>query len=196
MTDGRIIDAMLVVPREQFVAEGQAGFAYMDGDIALSGGRYLMSAMTFARLLQVAEIRTGDKLLIIGSGTGYSAAVASHIAAQVVALESDDELVRHARANLDGQSNISLVQGELAQGHEAKAPYNVIVIEGQVEQVPDKVLRQLADGGRLVAVVKVGLVSFIRIATMKDGVVSWRRGVDGTAPALPQFMVAAPEFVF
>ena len=196
ITDSRIIDAMLVVARENFLADGQSKLAYMEGDIALSRSRALMSAMAFARLLQAAEIRPEDRVLVIGAGSGYGTAVVRHMAAEVVALESDEELLRHARVSLDGDSRIQLVQGELAAGHAARAPYNVILIEGGVGAVPDKLFAQLAEGGRLVAVVDNGRISTLKVATKTDGVVSWRRGADCAAPMLPQFLVAAPEFVF
>lgn len=196
ITDGRIIDAMLAVPRENFVADQQAKLAYMDGAIAHAGGRALMPAMVFAKLLQAAEIRPADKLLIIAAGSGYGAAVAARIARHVTALEENHEALLQARVGLDGLSNVEIVESAIAAGHAPGAPYDVIIVEGRAGHVPDTVLRQLADGGRFVSVIGSGIKSALKVATMKDGSVSWRRLDDCSAPDLPQFAVAAPAFVF
>ena len=196
ITDGRIIDAMLVVAREQFVPEAAAPLAYMEGSIDLTGQRALMSALGFAKMLQAAEVRPEDKILIVGAGSGYGAEVAARLAAQVFALEEDEDLIRRARVTLADRANVTLVESKLVAGHTAQAPYDVILIEGRAGRVPEGIVRQLADGGRLVSFIGEGIASVVKVAEMKDGTVSWRRIADCPAPVLPQFAVAAPGFVF
>lgn len=160
VTSAPLIEAMLAVPREVFVGDGQRDLAYIDVDIRISGGvygggaRYLMEPSPLAKLLQLAEIRDSDCVLDVGCGTGYSAALLSRIAKSVVALESDAALAEAATSTLSalGCQNVTVVTGPLPQGHAAKAPYDVIFIDGSVEEVPAALLDQLAEEGRLVAV--------------------------------------------
>ncbi len=155
ITNSVVIAALDAVPREAFVPKQLRGVAYLDGDIDLGGGRYLMEPLVFAGLLQAARIRPADVVLDVGCATGYSAAVLARLASTVVALESDNELVVRAGALLAGLSvdNVAVVSGPLVEGDAAHGPYQVIIVEGAVPEVPDRLLRQLADGGRLIAVV-------------------------------------------
>lgn len=199
ITDRRVIDAMLSVARERFVPEQRQDFAYMDEDVLLEARdppRYLMAPMTFARMLQLAEIRPDDKLLIVGAATGYGAAVAARLCAHVVALEEDHELLRLARTNLDGQLNVTICEGEHSAGHPAAAPYDVILIEGLAEVVPPALEGQLAEGGRLVAPVGGEMLATLQLGVRTDGSMSWSRGAYCSAPEMPGFAARAPEFVF
>ena len=151
VSDPVVIAAMSVVPRETFVPEEYRSTAYMDRAIPLGGGRYLNPPLATGLLLTRADISARDKVLLIGAGTGYTAALLSGIAESVVALDEDAALLGHARTALAGQSNVTVVKGPLAEGHPGQAPYDLIVIEGAAEHIPDALAAQLADDGRLVA---------------------------------------------
>jgi protein-L-isoaspartate(D-aspartate) O-methyltransferase len=158
VTDPRILTAMGDVPREAFVPERFATVAYVDKDIEIAPGRYLMEPMVFARLLQELAIASNHRVLDVGSGTGYSAAVLARLAARVVALEVDGDLAtRTSRllARLD-LNNVFVTVGALAGGEAASAPYDRIILQGATEEVPEALKQQLADGGRLAAVVRRG----------------------------------------
>ena len=158
LTDGvseeRLLDAFRAVPREQFVPADKVGIAYAEAPVELAPGRWLLTPRSFAKLLQLAEIRSGETVLDIGCATGYSTAVIARVARSVTGLELDATLLRVASEMLhrSGVSNATIVQGALVDGHRSGGPYDVIVIEGGVEVVPDSLLAQLAEGGRLVAV--------------------------------------------
>lgn len=197
-----LLSAMLEVPREIFVPERRRGLAYIDDDILLNdkhadGARYLMEPSPFARLLQLAEIGSGDKVLDVGSGTGYSAAVLSKLAKSVVALESDDGLAEKAASTLAalGCGNVSVVRGPLRAGHTSGAPYDVIVLEGNVDAVPEELLAQLGDGGRLVAIEGRGNVGAARVYLKSGGVATGRKVFNAAVKPLPGFE-RAPEFEF
>lgn len=198
-----IIDAMLAVPREEFVPARRQVLAYIDEDIEISpasGGqpaRYLMEPSPFAKLLQLADIRSDDFVLDVGAGTGYGAAILSHIATSVLALESDAELAAQATSNLQrlGHDNAVVVQGALAEGHAAQAPYDVIVIEGAVDQVPQALLDQLKDFGRLVAVVGQGNAATARLFVREGNTVAGRPAFNAAIKPLPGFARVA-EFQF
>lgn len=196
ITDRRIIDALFDVPREAFVPEVSRMFAYMDQAVQLSPSRQLMDARTFARMLQLAEVRPEDKLLLVAAGSGFGAAVASRIGAHVVAIEQDADLVRAARVNLDGLLNVTVVEGEHIAGHSLSAPYDVIIVEGRVEFVPPRLADQLADGGRFVAAFGEGRMCVLRVGTKQHGVLTWRTGDDCNVAEVPGFEVKAPEFEF
>lgn len=155
VTDIAVMDAMREVPRELFVPTIARGVAYVDEDIRIADGRFLMEPMVLARLLDAAAIRRDDVVLDIGCGTGYSTAVLARLANTVVAVESDRELARGAGELLLrlGVDNAVIVDGPLTEGYPAQAPYQVIVLEGAVARVPDGIMAQLDEGGRLVAVI-------------------------------------------
>ena len=195
VTDAALLDAMLAVPREAFVGAGQQALAYIDEDIRIadsadgSGARYLMEPSPLAKLLQLAEIDAGDSVLDVGCGTGYCAALLSRLAKSVIALESDAALAETAKAALSAQGcdNVTVVTGSLPQGHAAKAPYNVILIGGSVEEVPAALLGQLAEGGRLVAVEGQGNAGVARLFFKAGGVVTGRRAFNAAIKPLPGF---------
>jgi protein-L-isoaspartate(D-aspartate) O-methyltransferase len=195
VTSAPLIEAMLTVPREAFVGAGQQDLAYIDEDIRISdganggGARYLMEPSPFAKLLQLAEIDAGDSVLDVGCGTGYSAAVLSRLARSVVALESDPALAEAAKSTLAslGCQNVTVVTGPLPQGQAAKGPYNVIFIGGSVEEVPQALLDQLAEDGRLVVVEGQGNSGVARLFFKAGGVVTGRRAFNAAIKPLPGF---------
>lgn len=153
VADERLVAALRAIPRETFVPEPRRAFAYIDEDLPLGGGRFLMEPMVFGRLLDEAEVQPQDKVLIVGAGTGYSAAILARVAGRVVALEQDAALAATARQQLAALDNVKLVEGDLAQGAAAEGPYDLIVIEGAVDFIPDALVEQLSDNGRLVTVI-------------------------------------------
>jgi len=158
VTDPVLLEAFESVPRELFVPADKRGVAYVDEDMAIAGGRYLMKPMVLARLLQAAAIEPGDIVLDIGCGSGYSSAILAKLAATVVAVESDKRLADEANRILSdqGNDNVVVVEAALDEGYPKQAPYNVIFIGGSVADVPKAICDQLIDGGRLVTVVKDG----------------------------------------
>lgn len=203
VTDHRIVGAMLDIPREKFVPADLKSLAYIDDDLLIhpasgsSPARYLMEPMMIARLVQLADVDEKDHVLAIGAGTGYGAAVLGQLAQQVVALEEDADLAGRANAILSelGVGNVAVMQGPLAAGWAAEADYDLILIEGGVEVIPDRLFAQLKEGGRLVAVVGNGGAARATLFTKVAGQPSERIAFNAAVPALPGFQ-AAPRFVF
>lgn len=202
VTSHAVLAAFLSVPREEFVTAAMKPLAYIDTDIELpaSGSgdrRYLMEPSPLAKLLQLAEISKTDKVLEVGSGTGYGAAVLSMLAASVVALESDAALASRASETLArlGHANVTVVNGELEKGHAAGAPYDVIFIHGAVETIPEALIAQLSDGGRLIAVIGYGNASRAHLLLRENGKTSERPAFNTAVKPLPGFRLAR-EFVF
>ena len=191
VTDRRILQAVGAIPRERFVPAAWAALAYMDEAVPLSvTGRMLMAPRVFAKLLQLAEIGEEDRVLDVGSGSGYSTAVLSSIAKSIVGLECDARLAEEARLNIAalGLTNAGIVEGALPAGAANDGPYDAIVLEGSIATSPEALLDELKDGGRLVAVAR------------QDGGLGkatiWRRlgrsydqwtAFDAAAPKLPGF---------
>jgi protein-L-isoaspartate(D-aspartate) O-methyltransferase len=148
LVDARLIAAFSNLPREQFLAPALQPIAYLDEEIALSKAHFLLEPMIFARLVQAAEIQKTDKVLVVGAGCGYGAAIIAHLTPHVVALAEDLSLL----SNKTALENVVVIEGELEKGVAAQAPYDVIVIEGSVATVPQALCAQLADGGRLVTI--------------------------------------------
>lgn len=147
--DVRVVTAMATLPREAFVPAASRPLAYRDTAIPLGGGRYLNTPMATGRLLTVAEIVPEDRVLLIGAATGYAAAILAELDARVVAVEEDAELASIARRMLAGKP-VEVVEGPLAAGHAADAPYDVLMIDGSVEELPAALIEQLRVGGRIV----------------------------------------------
>lgn len=203
VTSHPILRAFLTVAREDFVPEKFMPLAYIDDDILISGEpggkqlRYLMEPSPLAKLLQLAEITSDDVVLEIGCGTGYVSALLSLLASSVVALESDEELAEKASERLSrlGYDNVAVVTGEFKKGYEPEAPYDVIFINGAVEELPEALFGQLRDGGRLVVVEGHGNASRANLYVKDDGHTSSRRGFNTSVKPLPGFE-KAEEFVF
>ncbi len=197
VSDERVREAMGGVPRERFVPERLRAVAYVDGDLEIAPGRHLMEPRVFARLLQAADIGAGEVVLDVGCGSGYSAAVIARLAGTVVALESDRALRERASETLERLSvdNVAVVAGDLARGYAAEAPYDAIVVNGAVAEVPAVLADQLADGGRLVAVVADRAVGKGTLVTRRDGRIDSVALFDGQVPWLPGFERRA-GFVF
>lgn len=155
VTDPRLIAAFETVARETFVGEARRGVSYIDEDLEVAPGRYLMEPMVLGRLLQEAAPQAGDMALDIGCATGYSTAVLAQLVQTVVGLECDRALMDSANRTLNALDvdNAVVVEGPLEAGYQKQAPYDVIIFQGAVCEVPEAIRRQLGDGGRLVAVV-------------------------------------------
>ena len=198
VTDQRLIRAMASIAREAFLPARLSGVAYLDEDVPLGRGRYLMEPMVFARLVQAAGIGPGDVVLEVGTGCGYGTAVLAALASTVVSLEGDEALATAAGRTLQAQGvdNAVLVKGSLASGHAAQAPYDVIVISGAVAEPPRALLDQLAEGGRLVAVLRpAGEPGRATIWSRRGGIVSARQVFDANTPYLAGFE-PAESFAF
>jgi protein-L-isoaspartate(D-aspartate) O-methyltransferase len=198
VVDPAIVSALGDVPRELFVPAQLRSVAYVDEAVPLGRGRYLMEPLAFASLLQAAEIRPSDIVLDVGCATGYSSAVLTRLAATVVAVEEVPDFAREANRLLGELSvlNAAVMESRLTDGCPKQAPYDVIVIEGGVEEIPEGLLSQLGDGGRLVCIV-LGSGGFGKgTLTTRVGASITRRAVfDAGTPLLPGFN-RAPSFVF
>ena len=187
--DQRIVEALLKIPREKFVPDNLTGIAYVDEIVPLGGQRYVMEAMVVARLLQTAALNAEDVALSIGCGTGYATAVLAQIVDTVVAVEPDKGLAQKANQNLAaiGLDNVAVVEGKLEDGNIDQGPYNVIFFDGAVQTVPDAICDQLAEGGRLVAIVAGERVGTAYLYSRFGGVISKREVFDAGTPLLPGF---------
>jgi len=200
VTDHRILDAMELIPRERFVPASKKAVAYIDEDLPVGGdatGRMLMKPHVFGKLVQLAEIRDGDVVLVVGAGTGYSAAVVSKLAASVVALEENADLARTATEVLVdlGIENAVVVEGPLVKGYAAEGPYDVILVDGAVEVLPAALTDQLKPDGRLAVVEGRGGAGTAKLYQKSGNAVSSRFGFNASVSLLPGFEKAA-EFVF
>jgi protein-L-isoaspartate(D-aspartate) O-methyltransferase len=198
VTDDRVLNAFATIRRELFVPEHLRPVAYIDEDLPLGGRRYLMEPMVAARLLQKAAITRTDAVLIVAAGTGYEAALIATLARSVLALEEDPELARRTRAALveHAIASVSVVEGPLDEGYRPRAPYDVILFGGAVAETPPDITAQLAEGGRLLAVVKpVNAVGRATLATRTGGVLAQRVIFDAATPFLPGFS-PKPAFEF
>jgi protein-L-isoaspartate(D-aspartate) O-methyltransferase len=155
VTDPRIHAALAAVAREKFVPGPARALAYADVPVPIAPGRYLLDPRSFAKLAQLAQITADDKVLDVGCGTGYSAAVLARLAASVVAVEQDADLLRVASELLvNTVGKVEVVQGALIEGAKTLGPYDAILVNGAIEQTPETLLGQLAEGGRLVTVMR------------------------------------------
>jgi protein-L-isoaspartate(D-aspartate) O-methyltransferase len=190
VTDESLLAALADLPRELFAPAESRARAYVDDDLPLGGGRYMMEPMVLARLLQALQINEGDTVLVVGANTGYAAALAAMLGGTVTALESDYNLLDGARRALGGINlvhPVECVAGPLVEGHAARAPYKAMLIEGAVEQVPPALTQQLAEGGRLAAVQSQGGIGRAILSTKTAGTLSSRVLFDANVHALPGF---------
>ena len=201
VTDIRIIDAMLAVPREAFVPEDKRALAYLDLDLDVSeggsAGRFLIKPAVLAKMLQAAEIKSTDRVLVVGCATGYTAAVVAQFAGPVTATESDSALAAKATAILaqNGCGNVAVRTVAAADGDPANGPYDVIVLNGATETVPERLYGQLQDGGRLVGIFGTSQPQRATLVTRSHGDFGHRALFDAAAPVLPG-MERVPAFVF
>ena len=201
VTDSRILDAMLALPRENFVPENKRALAYLDLDLDVAEGgaqkRFLVKPVLTAKLLQAAELNGSDNVLIVGAASGYAAAVAARLAGKVTATESDPMLCAKATSTIAslGLGNVTFRTAEAAAGDSVGAPYDAIILNGATEVMPDGLCRQLKEGGRLLGVFATSLPSRAMIVTRSHGDLGHRTLFDAAAPVLPG-LERVPAFVF
>ena len=201
VTDLRIIDAMLAVPREAFVPQSRQALSYLDIDLDVSEGgserRFLIKPVVTAKMLQAAEIKDTDNVLVVGCASGYAAAVVAKMAGQVRATESDSALAARAKDVLAqlGIGNVTVRTADPSEGDAANAPYDVIVLNGATEVTPAGLYRQLKDGGRLVGVFAMMQPQRATLVTHSHGDFGTRALFDAAVPVLPG-LGRLPAFIF
>jgi protein-L-isoaspartate(D-aspartate) O-methyltransferase len=198
VNDPRVLDAFLTVPREQYVPKSARGIAYVDEDMPIGNDRHLMEPMILARLVQSAEITPDDLVLVIAANTGYASAIIAQLATTVVTVEEDKAVADAASRVLSDQGidNAVVVEGPMQEGYPRQGPYDVVLFNGAVSAVPDAIFDQVAEGGRLLAIVSpTGHLGQAILYRKVDGVISHRILFDASAPWLPGFE-AKPSFVF
>ena len=198
VTDPKLLNALAETPREGFLASRLQEIAYVDEDLAIGGGRYLMEPMVLARMIQALDLDDGDVVFDIGCASGYSSAVLARLTTAVVAVECDASLVREATTNFAkiGVDNVVVVEEELSSGHTEQAPYQAIFLNGAVPEVPENLIGQLAEGGRLCAVIDSGRGPGQAIRVARHGAtVGTQVLFDANVPSLPGFD-RETEFIF
>jgi protein-L-isoaspartate(D-aspartate) O-methyltransferase len=189
VTEFPIIDAMLTIPREAFVPRDRVEAAYVSEHVPLGRGRVLLDPRVFAKMLEVLDLTNSDLVLDLGAGFGYSSAVIARIAEAVVAVEDDETRAGEAQTLLSEHhaDNVILHEGPLTEGAAAHGPYDAIILEGAVEVLPEGLVAQLKEGGRIVAIFMEGALGVVRIGHKIDGEITWRFAFNGAAPVLPGF---------
>lgn len=203
VTDHRVQDAMLSVPRERFVPKEHRAIAYSDEPITIaadSAGRPLRSMTrpaVLGRLLQLAQIQDDDVVLLVGAGLGYTAAIVGQLASSVIALEVDEALADQAQSNLEAAEvdNAVVVVGPLDAGYPSEAPFDQIFIDGAVQMEPSTLEGQLKVGGTMVVIEGAGLAGRARLTSRGEHGVASRYSFNAAAATLPGF-VPEPSFVF
>ena len=190
VNDPAVLAAMGVVPRERYVPSAAKGVAYSDTAIQIAPARWLLEPMVLGLLLTHARIDAADRVLVVGSATGYSAMVCGRIAARVVALEEDEGL-----AHVAGMLGVNTITGPLAEGWPEGAPYTLMLFEGAIEEVPDALAAQLAPGGRVAAVVRQGTVGSAIVGPLVGNRIAGLAFVEVAARPLPGF-TRARAFAF
>jgi protein-L-isoaspartate(D-aspartate) O-methyltransferase len=192
-----IIDALLTVPREEFVPSAKRSVAYMGEHIVLGRSRVLLDARTFAKMLDAVNIQPNELVLDLGCGYGYSSAVIAKMAEAVVAVEPDEAMANEASELLasHGVDNAMVVNAPLAEGAPKHGPYCVIFLQGAAETIPSAVLEQLKVGGRIVAIRQTGGMEQCKIGLKRENGMDWRAAFAAAAPTLPGFEKHA-EFTF
>jgi len=184
-----VIDAMLSVPREQFVPPQFRNVAYAGEHIPLGGSRVILDPRVTGKMLDALALTQDDLVLDVACGTGYIAALAGQMAEAVIALEADEDIAAQASEVLTGieADNVVVHTGSLTDGADMHGPYDAVLIEGGVEVVPETILSQLKENGRIAAIFMDGNVGQCRLGRMSQGQVTWRRAFDATAPVLEGF---------
>ncbi len=184
-----IIEAMLSVPRELYVPDEQREAAYMGENVPLGGDRVVLDPRVLAKMLDALDVQPDELVLDIGCGLGYSTAVLARMAEAVVAVEEDATMVADAQSILSeqGVDNAAVIEGSLAEGDAKHGPYDVIVLQGAVEHMPEALLQQVKEGGKIIAVFQEGALGICRVGYKIDGELSWRFAFNAGAPVLPGF---------
>jgi len=192
-----IIEAFLTTPREAYVPLGSRPVAYAGEHIALNNDRVLLDARTFAKMLDAVNVQRNELVLDLGCGLGYSTAILASMAEAVVAIESDTDMAAEASTTLSDQSvdNAFVTSGDLTKGNAKNGPYDVIIVQGAVEEIPDTLIDQLKDGGRICAIFRDGNYGACRIGYKSHQKLSWRAVFNASAPMINGFEVK-PEFKF
>ena len=187
VTDHRILHAMRTLPRERFVSAPKRALAYGDLELEVAPGRVLMRPRDLSKLVHALDARGHERGLEIAGATGYGAAVLAACCKEVVALDPDPDLSFAARAALEsaGVANVATVSTAVADGWSDSAPYDVILLNGAAEIVPDSWLEQLAPGGRLAVIVRQGAAGAARIYTKSGDVIAYRTAFDAAPPLAP-----------
>ncbi len=184
-----IIEALLAIPREEYVPDDKRDAAYVGENIAIGGGRVLLEPRTLAKMLDALDVQPSDVVLDLGCGLGYSTAVLAQLADFVVAVEDDGARAAEAQEILSSQGvdNAAVFEAPLADGAAKNGPYDVIILQGAVETVPDALLDQIKEGGRIAAIFAEGALGVVRVGRKIDGTVNWRMSFNAGAPVLPGF---------
>jgi protein-L-isoaspartate(D-aspartate) O-methyltransferase len=184
-----IIEAMLSIPREVYVPSSKREAAYVGENVDIGSGRVVLEARTLAKLLDALDVQPTELVLDLGCGLGYSTAVIARLADAVVAVEEDEALAAEAQRTLSGEGvdNAAVLMGPLAAGDARHAPFDVITVQGGVETIPDSLLAQIKEGGRIGAIFMEGALGSARVGYKIDGVITWRFVFNATAPVLPGF---------
>lgn len=193
VTHGPLLDAMDAIAREGYAPKGRGAEVYADAHVPLGEGRWMLRPREFAKLVQALDIKPTDLVLDVACGRGYSTAVLARLAETVIALEDDHARVEYATKLLgeDGADNTAVVAGDLLDGGASHGPYDVIFVNGAVEDVPGSWLEQLKDGGRLGVFVRSQGGSAARVFTRTRDAIGERAVFDATAPVLPGFTTPA-----
>jgi protein-L-isoaspartate(D-aspartate) O-methyltransferase len=195
VSEPRIVDALNAVPRENFVPPDRAALAYVDVPIPLGQGRALNAPLVTARLLVEAQLRPGEKVLLIGSATGYAAALIAELGNDVVAVEEDPRLIAIAERALGQYSRVALITAPLSGGAPAAAPFDVLFIDGAVDAIGQTLIDQLTDKGRVVTALVDNGVTRLAIGQKASGTVSLASVADLEAAVLPGFSIPV-QFTF
>lgn len=184
-----IIDAMLSVPREAFVPMEKREAAYMGENLTLEGNRVILEPRTLAKMLDALNIQSDELVLDIGSGLGYSAAVIARMAEAVVAVEADEFMAAEAQTTLAEQNvdNVVMHEGPLVDGAADHGPYDVMLVQGGIEKLPENLAAQLKDGGRVACLFMQGALGEVRLGQKIDGTLVWRQVFNAGAPILDGF---------
>lgn len=184
-----IIEAMLAVPKEEFVPDGMRAAAYLGENLSIGEGHVILEPRTLGKMLDFLDISGDETVLDVGCGYGYSSAILARMANAVVAIESDEAMAADAQERLSraGADNVAVMAGPLADGDAKHGPYDVIILQGGVEDVPENILGQLREGGRICAIFVEGALGTCRIGHKNSGTVSWRYAFNAGAPVLPGF---------
>lgn len=195
--DPNVLDAMAEVPRERFLPKALRGVAYADEDLPLPDGSWLIEPVVLARLIQAAEVRPTDVVLVVGCSTGYAGVVLSRLAATVILVEPETA-AQTVEGRLDdlGVDNVAVVVTDNpADGHPSQAPFDVIFLVGSVASVPPALFEQIGESGRIVAVIADGRIGKATLFTKLHGVVGQREVCDAQIPPCPG-LVSSPGFAF